>query len=543
MQPIRILAALCVAPWLVSLEEAQETANTSGASLTPEASAYDVLHYNLALRVDPGEQSIAGTLTMRARLVRAAKRIHLDLDERLTVTAVRSGSEELSFTHEGGAISIDLPGTSPVQVPGTAIEIAVDYEGQPREAPRPPWDGGFTWSETADGSPWIATSCQGEGADLWWPCKDHPSDEADSMDLFITVPEPLVVASNGRLVSVEPAGEGERTYHWHVSTPINNYGVALNIAPYATIEEDYESTSGDTFPVTYWVLPENLEKGKQIFPEFVAHLRFFEELFGPYPFRADKYGVAETPHLGMEHQTIIAYGNQYRGGPSGFDWLHHHELSHEWWANLVTAPDWNDMWIHEGFATYSQALYAERLHGPEGYRKEMEAKFARIRNRNPVAPRGTQTTADNDGDVYFKGSWTLHTLRWLIGNDALFESLRRMAYPDPLMERTTDGSACRFATTDDFKEIVEGITDRDLDWFFEVYLRQAELPKLVQEKKGGKLHLRWEVPGDLPFPMPVQVVIGEDSQRVEMPRGEAVVRVPTGATPDVDPLGWILKTE
>jgi len=372
------------------------------------------------------------------------------------------------------------------------------------------------------------------------------------------VPEDLVDASNGRLVSVDAAEDGWHTYHWHVSTPIENYCIALDIAPYVTIEKKYTSVAGDTFPVTYWVLPENEEKGHALVEEMLADMRFFEELFGPYPFRADKFGVVETPHLGMEHQSIIAYGNAYHGNPwgkqRGFDFLLHHESAHEWWANLVTARDWKDFWIHEGFATYAQALYVERLHGWEAYLEQMAADRRRIQNRGAVAPRDTRTTDEMyfsgrpdapDQDIYYKGSWFLHTLRWVLGDEVFFRGLRRMAYPDPALEKTTDGSACRFTSTDEIRAIAEKTSGMELGWMFDVYLRQPELPRLVAEAEGTELHLSWQVPDDLPFPMPVPLRVGKDVLRVEVPAEGAVVHLPPTARDDweVDPEDRVLKAE
>ena len=206
------------------------------------------------------------------------------------------------------------------------------------------------------------------------------------MTLRITVPQPLIVASNGRLIEVLENEDGTQTFHWHTSFPISNYNVALNIAPYETITGDYTSVAGDTIPVTYWVLPENKSKGDVLFLEILEHLNFYERTLGPYPFRAEKYGIAETPHLGMEHQSIIAYGNKYRGGPHGYDWLHHHELGHEWWGNLVTVPDWRHFWIHEGLCTYMQNLYAEEREGTMAYHHAMYANRQRVDNENPMVP-------------------------------------------------------------------------------------------------------------------------------------------------------------
>lgn len=526
--------------------------NDSGGPLLAEQAAYDVRYYELSVAVDPEQRSVEGRLVVRADVLEPLERFVLDLDSRLAVRRVSEQGRDRTFTHDGGRIRVELGEERPR---GARLELEVEYGGIPREAPRPPWEGGFTWSSTADGSPWIATSNQGEGADLWWPCKDHPSDEPDSMHIRVRVPAPLVCASNGRLERVEEHANGTRTFHWFVSTPINNYTVALNIAPYATIRRDFASVSGDLIPVTYWVLPENIRKGEELMEQILEHLRFFEDLLGPYPFRADKYGVAETPHLGMEHQTIIAYGNGYRNNRWGYDWLHHHELAHEWFANLVTAPDWNDFWIHEGFGTYLQNLYVEKLHGKAAYRESLEELRGRILNLRPVAPREARSSGQmyflddgetegrrsSDGDIYYKGAWILHSLRWLIGDADFFRLLRRMAYPDEGWEARTDGSQCRFATTEDFRVLAEELTGRELGWFVELYLRQPELPVLESELRGSQLELRWRTPAGLSFPMPVEVRIGEERRRIPMPGGRALVEIPPGVDHELDPDRWLLR--
>src|SRR5690606_23925924 len=253
------------------------------------------------------------------------------------------------------------------------------------------------------------------------------------------------------------------------------YNIALNIATYVRIEGTLESVDDEAFPVTIFALHEDEERARAFFPEVLDHLRIYEELLGPYPSRADGYKVAQTPHLGMEHQTVIAYGAAFdnvamTGGRDwGFDALHHHELSHEWWGNLVTNADWKDMWLHEGFGTYMQALYAERLGGEELYQAYLAQERQYLANRSPVAPRETRTSGeiyfDSGGDIYSKGAWVLHGLRWVLGDEDFFEAFRLMAYPDPADERVTDGSQVRFATTDDFLEIAERVSGKDLDWF------------------------------------------------------------------------------
>lgn len=524
----------------------------SGGPLTPQQAAYDVTFYALDLRVDPGSRSIAGTGTTVARIVAPTRNLVLDLDTLLAVSAVTApegaaAGRPLRWERRGGKLWIDLGAE---RAAGDRVAVRVAYSGRPRVAPRAPWDGGFVWERTRAGQPWIATAVQGEGPDLWWPSKDHPSDEPDSMSIRVTVPAPLVVAANGRLRRVVPGPGGARSYEWFVSTPVNAYAVALNIAPYRTVEGELESVAGGRFPVVFYVLPEDEARGRAFFPEILDHLRFFERLLGPYPFRADKYGVAQTPHLGMEHQTIIAYGARFdnaamTGRDWGFDALHHHELSHEWWGNLVTNADWKDMWLHEGFGSYMQALYMEQRAGRRGYLDYVRGQRAAIANRAPVAPREPRTAGQiyfaSGGDIYDKGSWFLHTLRWVAGDSALFRSLRRMAYPDPESERVTGGAQTRFATTDDFLRIAQREAGLELGWMFEVYLRQPALPRLVAQRAGDTLRLRWEAPGGLPFPMPVEVETDGRRRRVEMPGGRAELAVPRAVRVVVDPDGWVLR--
>ena len=369
------------------------------------------------------------------------------------------------------------------------------------------------------------------------------------MAVRVTVPRPLVVASNGRRRDVEPASGDRRTYNWFVSTPINTYNVALNIAPYRVIEGRYESVAGDTFSVKLWVLPGDYEKGQAFFPEIKEQLRFYEETLGPYPFRADKYGVAQTPHLGMEHQTIIAYGANFdntamTGKDWGFDALHHHELSHEWWGNLVTNIDWRDMWLHEGFGSYMQALYVEHLHGMKAYHEYADGFLEDPGDELPIAPRTSQTTKQiYAADIYGKGAGVLHTLRYLIGEDAFFEVLRRMTYPDPSMRYVTSGEQTRFATTRGFVNIAEEEAGRELDWLFDVYVREAPLPRLVSQREDTTLMLYWDTPSDLPFPMPIEVRVAGTTWRVNVPAGRSVAVTLPSADADVviDPKNWIMK--
>jgi len=526
----------------------------SGGILMAEQAAFDVQSYDLDLRVNPNEQSIKGVLTVKALIVKPIEKFVLDLDAPLTVESVAlvngKKRETLKFERTEKQIWITLP---KMPKKGKTVEISVAYGGKPRVAPRPPWVGGFVWAKTADGQPWFATAVQMDGSDLWFPVKDHPSDKPETTTLHFTVPEPLVAASNGRLQSVVKNADGTQTFNWFISQPISNYNIALNVAPYKLIEDKMQSITGETIPIAFYVLPEHFDKGKSLVDKTKDYVRFFEEYLGPYPFRADKLGIAHTPHLGMEHQSIIAYGNDFRYDANGFDWLMFHELGHEWWANLVTAKDWNGFWIHEGFQSFMDAFYAEKILGREQFIKSLPNRIKNTKNLKAVAPREAKTTREmymippdytrSDGDIYGKGALVLNSLRGLIGDEAFFKSLRKMCYPNAAMEKITNGKQVRFVTTDDFLQIAEKESGKDLDWFFEVYLRQPKLPKLIAETKPNELVLRWDVPNSLPFPLPVEVKIAGETKRVEMRGGTATIALPNDVVYEIDPNGWLLKAE
>ena len=500
--------------------------NVSGGVLRPDQACYDVLHYTLRINVEPATKRISGALTMRAQAVARVQEFALDLDGRLVVQAVAVDGGPVAFAFEDGRITV-RPEDAIER--GRTFEVAVKYGGAPLVAARPPWTGGFTWSTTKDGRPWIATSCQGEGADLWWPCKDHPSDKPDGFDLYVTVPEGLICASNGTLQGTPKSVQGKTTFHWKTRAPIANYNIALNIAPYVVLEETYRCVDGTETPIAFYVLPESKRKALRCMPAFVDHLAVFERLIGPYPFRREKYGVAETPHLGMEHQTIIAYGNGFRD--EQYDWLHNHELAHEWWGNLITCRDWKDMWLHEGFATYMQPLYREVRFGREAYAEEIHRH--RTMNRAPLAPRESRDSKQiyfgggGGNDIYYKGSLVLHTLRFHLGDERFFEVLRRFAYPDAAARAATDGSQCRFVDTEDLVALVDEVSGEASAWFFEVYVRSAGLPRLEYRVVEGQLELNWIVPKGLPFPMTVPLAVSGVEVRVPMVDGKGKIPIGT----------------
>ena len=529
----------------------------TGGPLMFEQAVYDVQSYDVSLNVDPKTKSISGTTVMTAKTVIPTNVIVLDLDTPYTISKVTDGTNDLKYERREGKIWIWFPQS---KQDGDEIKTSITYSGTPREAPRPPWVGGFMWKKTPSGADWISVALQNDGADLLFPCKDHPSDKPARAAVHVTVPEPLMAVSVGKLQGSKKNADGTVTWNWLMTNPVANYSIVFDAAPYKVIEDSYKSVSGDTIPVYFYVLPEDYDKGSGLVKELEKYTAYYEKYLGPYPFRSQKLATVETPHLGMEHSTHIAYGNQFRYNADGTDWLLLHEFGHEWWANLVTAADWKDFWLHEGFQSYMDTLYQEYLHGQDAYLKAMSARVKRLRNTQPVAPREAKIAyqvymeapdyTQSDGDIYDKGALVLHTLRHLIGDDKFFRALHHMAYPTKQMETYTDGRQERLVTTDDFLTIAEKDSGMNLDWFFELYLRQPKLPKLVTnigELQSGPnsssakvLTLQWETPNNMPFPMPIDVVVNGKTQRVEMKDGKATVNF-TGPAPVIDPNGWVLK--
>lgn len=530
----------------------------TGGPLSANQAAYDVESYDIDVRVKPAEQAIEGIVTVTAKIINPTNVLDLDLENVYTVSDVSSVGGaggigiKLKFDRPDGKILAWFPMTKQA---GESVSVRITYSGKPRVAPKPPWVGGFMWEKTADGSPWISIATQNDGADTWLPVKDHPSDKPSRVALHATVPEPLVVAAFGKLGGVKKNADGTQTWNWLMTNPISNYEIVFNAAPYKVIRDKYRSVTGEWIPIEFYILPESFEKGPALIEQTKKFTAFFETYNGPYPFRSQKLGIAETPHLGMEHSTLIAYGNKFKNNDHGFDGLMLHEFGHEWWANLVTGSDWRDFWIHEGFQSFMDTFYLEYIAGgsQDKYFAAMKERMKKTRNKQPVAPREQKIAYEvylrapkyikGDGDIYGKGAVILHTLRYLLGDDAFFRALRRMAYPTAAMEQITDGRQARLVNTDDFLTIAQEESKMDLGWFFELYLRQPKLPKLDVGKKGGKLVLKWKTPNDMPFPMPVDVEMNGRTRRVEMPGGTAAIDIEGSGAPVVDPKGWVFRAQ
>ncbi|MGH6616948.1 M1 family metallopeptidase [Sphingomonas sp.] len=541
-----LVALIAAAPPPKGLPPLTAQTQRSGGPIDPEQAKLQLDTVDLAIEVMPASQSIAGVATLDFTAKAQLTSLVIDLDRNLPVSAIAIDGKPLqrsAWVNPEGRLTITLP--APVPVDGK-VTAKISYGGTPHVAVRAPWDGGFVWSKTPAGLPWIATAVQGEGCDLFWPCLDFPTAEPRSVDLHITVPKGLKAPSNGVLLGVDKLADGRTRWNWRARHP-NMYAIALNIAPYEDITATYQSRFGNSFPMTYWYLPGEDKQARALFAEFAPTVDFFERTIGPYPFGDEKVGVVETPHKGMEHQTINGYGNEYAKAPEGFDWLFQHEFAHEWFANQLTVADWDDMWLHEGYATYMQPLYGRWREGEARYAAMMLASRADIINNAPIVsgkPRAEEDVYQGDRggpglDIYYKALWMLHTLRYLIGDQAFGDVTRLAVYGR--IDPKPGNFAPRYCSTAEYQKIVEQVTGVDYRWFFDVYLRQAALPELVETRAGGKLTLSWKVPGNLPFPMPVDIQIDGRDTRLAMTGGSNTIDISPDAHVVVDPDSRILK--
>ncbi|WP_422057581.1 M1 family metallopeptidase [Sphingomonas sp.] len=521
-----------------------ELTERSGGPIEPERAALRLEHVDLDLEVDAARKYLSGVATLTLGTRARQTRLLIDLDKNFHVSAVTIDGRALAagtWLNPEGRLTIDLP--RPVEAGGKVI-ARISYAGRPHEAVNAPWDDGIVWSSWQD-KPWVATTAQGYGCDLFWPCLDFPAGEVKSIRMVISTSGAAAIA-NGRLVSVDKLPGGRARWTWE-ARDINPYLVAINIGPYREIKGSYASKFGNQVPLHLWHLIGKDAQAAGLFAEFAPTLDFYEAMIGPFPFAHEKLGVVETPHLGMEHQTVNAYGNDYRKDETGFDWLFHHELAHEWFGNQMTAADWDHFWLHEGYGQYMQPLYGQWREGEALYAAMMAEQRKNILNRQPLVS-GRSRTSDEvyqlekggpGQDIYYKGAWVLHTLRYLIGDAAFFDATRRLVYgrPDP----KPGNFKPRFATTPEFETLMSQAAGRDLSWFYDVYLRSAALPELVETRAGDQLSLEWKTPRNAPFPLPVEVQVDGVVQRLAMEGGRATIAVPAGAHVVIDPMARVLR--
>jgi aminopeptidase N len=472
-------------------------------SITKERAWWDLKYYHLDIKINITDSTITGSNTIRYQVLQEYNRMQIDLQHPMEIHAVTQDGKALKYTREGNAFFIEL--IAPQKI-GNTKEITVFYSGKPKVAVNPPWDGGITWKKDSNGSSFIASSCQGLGASVWWPNKDHMYDEVDSMLISVNVPKNLTDVSNGRLLSVKSLKDGTKTYNWYVSNPINNYGVNINIGDYATFSEKYKGEKGD-LDCTYYVLKANLAKAKKQFQDVPRMLKAFEHWFGPYPFYEDSYKLIEAPYLGMEHQSSVTYGNGFQNGYLGrdlsgtgwglkFDFIIIHESGHEWFANNITYKDIADMWIHESFTNYSESLFLEYYYGKEAGYTYVRGVRKNIANDKPIIGK---YDVNNEGsrDMYSKGANMLHTLRQIVNDDTKWRTILR-GLNSTFYHQTV--------TTKQIEDYLSQEIGIDLSTFFNQYLRDTRIPTLEYYFKDKKLNYRWTncVAG---FSMPIKITL------------------------------------
>ncbi|MGR7811948.1 M1 family metallopeptidase [Lacinutrix undariae] len=480
--------------------------DTLRGSITPEREWWDLTYYHLDITVNPDKKFISGKNTIQYNVLHSYSVLQIDLQAPLKITKAIQNHKELQINKDGNAHFIKL---IDAQKTGDINAIDIYYEGHPKEAIKAPWDGGISWKKDSLGNHFVASSCQGLGASVWWPNKDHMYDEVDSMLISVNVPKGLTNVSNGRLKSVEEK-EHSTTFNWFVNNPINNYGVNINIGNYVNFSEVYKGEKGD-LDMNYFVLDYNLQKAKKQFKDAPKMMKAFEHWFGPYPFYEDSFKLVEVPYLGMEHQSSVTYGNKFKNGYLGrdlsgtgwglkFDFIIIHESGHEWFANNITNKDIADMWIHESFTAYSESLFLEYYYGKKAGSEYSIGTRKSIKNDRPLI--GTyNVNKEGSGDIYYKGANMLHTLRQLINDDKKWRHILR-TLNSKFYHQTV--------TTKQIEDYLAQASGLDLEGFFNQYLRTTKIPALEYKIYKREIKFNWNHVVDN-FNMPVEIIINKKS--------------------------------
>ncbi len=488
-------------------------ADSVRGKLSAARSCYDVYFYDLHLKINPEQHSIEGYNMIAFSVVKKFTEMQVDLFKNMTIDSIVWHNNFLNFRRDSNAIIISFSGGGrneeksfiksgfyAIEHEGIKDSIKIYYHGFPQTAKNPPWDGGFEWNKDSLGKTWVDVSDEHTGASLWWPCKDHLSDKPDSMRMTFDVPTGLTCVSNGRLRSVKNLENMYTRFTWFVSNPIINYDVTLNIADYAHIA-DYYLSGKDTLTLDYYVLKYNVERARKHFRQVKTMLGCYEHFFGKYPFYKDGYKLVETSYWGMEHQSCVAYGNHYKNLTYGFDFIIIHESAHEWWGNSLSCSDAAEMWLHEAFATYAEALFIEYTQNYKTAVRYLHGQEKRIGNKYPViGPYNVnfEGTA-NDDDEYFKGTWMLQTLRHVVNNDSLFFKIFKGLQEKFYHSNTNSNEVIAY---------INQVLGKDYTPFFNQYLRNPSPPvfqyTLKQKGKSTILKYHWlNVVKD--FQMPLKV--------------------------------------
>jgi aminopeptidase N len=504
---------------------------TSGGKLKPEQAIMDVRHYTIALNVDFEQRSIDGYTTIDVIMAQPTKVLLFDLLDSLNVSKVLVNNKKVPFEYKDNLIRINLKN----ELPAGKASVKVIYGGKPHVAKNPPWDDGFIWSKDSTGHQWMAITAEGTGGKLYFPCKDHPSDEPnEGVDMMITVPKNLVVAGPGLLQSVSKHG-GKATYHWKTNYTINNYSIIFNVGDYKVVSRSYTTVDGHTVPIQFYVLNEHADKAEHHLDIFVKTIHEQEKYFGEYPWAREKIGIVETPHLGMEHQSMNAYGNKFRYtkvGGEDYDGLMHHEFGHEWWGNKVTAKDWADYWIHEGICTYGDVLYIREFEGDRAYIDFFKNHVLYgIQNKLPVVMgKDIDEEAAYNGDIYGKGAFFMHTLCYIMGDSTFFPALKKFVTSP---KYTYDN----LVNTDDVEQFFSQESGKDIKPLFDLYLRTTnKLEVHIKQMTDNRYLVQLQ---NMSIPLPMDITTDAGTKRLIIDGKGLLVNSKT--TPVIDGDSYYIK--
>jgi aminopeptidase N len=530
LAPILLWMGFFCCPGPLSIPALAQDGLTSGGPLKPEQAIMDIRHYTLDLRVDTQTHSISGAATIDLILSQATPVLVFDLLDSFHIHSVQVNGTEEPYTYANKLLTI-TPHTPSEK---GRISVKVVYDGKPHVALHPPWEDGFIWSRDSSGNPWIAITAEGIGGKLYFPCKDHPSDEPnEGVDMYITVPQHLSVAGPGILKDVTRQGD-QATFHWCTQYPINNYSIIFNVGRFKVFTKEYTTIDGHQVPMEFYVLEEHADKAPHHLEILEKTAREQEKYFGEYPWVKEKIGIVETPHLGMEHQTMNAYGNKFhyiQVGGQDYDDLMHHEFGHEWWGNKITAKDWADYWIHEGICTFGDALYIREYEGEAAYNDYFKHVAGAVTNQYPII-RGKDIDEESayQPDIYGKGAFFMHTLRFVIGDSLFFPILKGFA---------TDSNYTydHLVSTDDVQTYFSRRSGIELKPLFDLYLRTTDLLQLQMQKLP---HHGWTIRlTNLAMPLPMDIRTDKGIVRYQVSSTDLVITSKTA--PVIDPDVFYLK--
>ena len=473
-------------------------------------SSYDVTYYDINIDFNIEEKSLDGFVTIKSKSLNDIDTLQVDLAKNLEIKKITYENNELEYSREEDAVLVVFPNTISNN---TLFDFTVHYKGIPQGATNPPWAGGFTWAKDKDGRDWVAVSCEGEGARIWWPNKDHITEEPDSVKMSFTVPSDLMCVANGQLRNTI-INDDKTTYEWFVNNPINNYNISVQIGHYVAVQDTFVKGS-TVHNINHYVLDYNEEIAKNYFPQAKEVLRSYEKHFGDYQWWEDGYKLVEAPYLGMEHQSAVTYGNGFsiHNGVRSKSWPFYgvidpliiHETGHEWFGNSVTASDPTHIWIHEGLQVYSEAIYLEdKFNNYEIGIDYLNGIKPRIVNKIPIVGTEDQNHWALSSDTYMKGAWVMHTLRSAINNDTIwFEILKEFMIEN----------ARSHVNTEDFFSKVKEKTGTDYSYFSEQYFYTPNQPQLEYYQTDSEFYYKWNNVNEN-FVMPINLLVNGLEQRV-----------------------------